>query len=166
MPCSTSCSTPIPSTYWNPDNLISSISSRSKKIGSSADVGHWRREGLNQIDCLKKLEGRIISLHFKDIAAKKEDVKLKPETIIFIRQTEEISVHGCYVLDRWATYQPTELKQLEEQGDLILLNRLYKQQQAELDILNNPDYAQNEGHLAIYERLALHEVKTSLARAS
>lgn len=91
---------------------------------------------------------------------------LKPETIIYIRQAEEISVHGCYVLDRWATYQPTELKQLEEQGDLILLNRLYQQQQAELDILNNPDYAQNEGHLAIYERLALHEIKTSLARTS
>ena len=53
-----------------------------------------------------------------------------------------------------------------EQGDLILLNRLYQQQQAELDILNNPDYAQNEGHLAIYERLSLHEVKTSLERAS
>jgi hypothetical protein len=46
---------------------------------------------------------------------------LKPETIVYIRQAEEISVHGCYVLDRWATYQPTELKQLEEQGDLILL---------------------------------------------
>lgn len=91
---------------------------------------------------------------------------LKPETIIYIRQTEEISVHGYYVLDRWATYQPTELKQLEEQGDLIIFNRLYDQQQAELEILNNPTYAKNEEHLAIYERLALHEIKTSLARTS
>jgi len=87
---------------------------------------------------------------------------LKPETIIFIRQTEEISVHGCYILDRWSTYQPTELKQLEEQGDIVLLNRLYQQQQTELEILNNPSYAKNEEHLAIYERLALHEIKTSL----
>lgn len=87
---------------------------------------------------------------------------LKPETIIFIRQTEEISVHGCYVLDRWATYQPSEVKQLEEQGDIVLLNHLYKQQQTELEILNNPQYAKNESHLAIYERLALHEIKTSL----
>ena len=30
-----------------------------------------REEGLNQIDCLKQLKGRIISLHFKDIAPKK-----------------------------------------------------------------------------------------------
>ncbi|MGQ1436798.1 hypothetical protein ACT4XN_19800 (plasmid) [Acinetobacter baumannii] len=91
---------------------------------------------------------------------------LKPETIVYIRQAEEISVHGCYILDRWATYQPTELKQLEEQGDLILFNRLYDQQQAELAVLNNPNCAPKEEHLAIYERLALHEVKTSLARAS
>ncbi len=63
---------PKPSTYWNPDNLLEAIGGRSNMIGSCADVGHWRREGLNQLECLKKLEGRIISLHFKDIAAKKE----------------------------------------------------------------------------------------------
>lgn len=63
---------PKPSNYWNPDLLLQAISARSKNIGSCADVGHWRREGLNQIDCLKKLEGRIISSHFKDIAPKEE----------------------------------------------------------------------------------------------
>lgn len=72
---------PKPSVYWNPDNLLSAIEGRSNKIGSSADVGHWRREGLNQIDCLKKLEGRIISLHFKDIAAKKEGEKEQHDVI-------------------------------------------------------------------------------------
>jgi sugar phosphate isomerase/epimerase len=72
---------PKPSAYWNPDNLLSAIEGRSKMIGSSADVGHWRREGLNQIDCLKKLEGRIISLHFKDIAAKKEGEKEQHDVI-------------------------------------------------------------------------------------
>lgn len=63
---------PQPSTYWNPDYLLKAIQGRSKLIGSCADVGHWRREGLNQIDCLKKLEGRVLSLHFKDIADKKD----------------------------------------------------------------------------------------------
>lgn len=62
---------PQPSDYWTPDNLLKAIDGRSKLIGSGADVGHWRREGLNQIDCLKKMEGRMISLHFKDIAEKK-----------------------------------------------------------------------------------------------
>jgi sugar phosphate isomerase/epimerase len=72
---------PQPSIYWNPDNLLKAISNRSDMIGSCADVGHWRREGLNQIDCLKKLKGRIISLHFKDIAAKKEGEKEQHDVI-------------------------------------------------------------------------------------
>ena len=72
---------PQPSTYWKPENLLKEISTRSKMIGSSADVGHWRRDGLNQIDCLKKLDGRIISLHFKDIAPKEEGVKEQHDVI-------------------------------------------------------------------------------------
>jgi len=63
---------PQPSDYWNPDLLLTAIDARSKDIGSCADVGHWKREGLDQVECLKKLNGRIISLHFKDIAEKKE----------------------------------------------------------------------------------------------
>ena len=62
---------PQPSDYWKPENLLKAISGRSQSLGSCSDVGHWRREGLNQIDCLKQLKGRIISLHFKDIAPKK-----------------------------------------------------------------------------------------------
>ncbi|MDR0823529.1 MAG: sugar phosphate isomerase/epimerase [Prevotella sp.] len=63
---------PRPSVYWHPDSLLTQISKRSDMIGACADVGHWRREGLDQIDCLNKLNGRIISLHFKDIAEKTE----------------------------------------------------------------------------------------------
>lgn len=61
---------PKPSDYWKPELLLGQIAKRSKLIGSCSDVGHWRREGLNQIDCLKELNGRIISFHFKDIAPK------------------------------------------------------------------------------------------------
>lgn len=58
---------PMPSLYWSPTNLLSAIGHRSKLIGSCADVGHWQRCGLNPIDCMKTLQGRIISFHFKDI---------------------------------------------------------------------------------------------------
>lgn len=64
---------PKPSTYWEPQILLKAIAKRSKLLGSCADVGHWNRNGLDQINCLKMLKGRIISLHFKDIAAKKGD---------------------------------------------------------------------------------------------
>lgn len=72
---------PQPSDYWTPDNLLKAISTRSHSLGSCSDVGHWRREGLDQIDCLKQLEGRIVSLHFKDIAPKVEGEKEQHDKI-------------------------------------------------------------------------------------
>ncbi|MBC8618400.1 sugar phosphate isomerase/epimerase [Parabacteroides faecis] len=72
---------PQPSDYWKPENLLQAISGRNPSLGSCADVGHWRREGLDQIACLKKLNGRLISLHFKDIAAKKAGEKEQHDVI-------------------------------------------------------------------------------------
>ncbi len=55
------------SRYWNPDIVLKVCKGRSKRIGACADTGHWVRSGLNPIEQLKKLQGRIISLHFKDL---------------------------------------------------------------------------------------------------
>ena len=62
-----------PSIYWTPDSLLLALQDRSPNCGSCSDVGHWRRCGLDQQECLRKLDGRIISLHFKDIAAPDAD---------------------------------------------------------------------------------------------
>ena len=72
---------PQPSTYWSPEVLLEQISNRSKKIGSCADVGHWARAGLNPLDCLKQLQGRIGSLHFKDIMPKEEGVNEQHDVV-------------------------------------------------------------------------------------
>ncbi len=58
---------PKPSFYWDPETVLKGIEGHSKRIGACADTGHWRRSGLEPIDCLKKLKGHIISLHFKDV---------------------------------------------------------------------------------------------------
>ncbi len=58
---------PEPSYYWNPDTVLKAIEGRSKWIGACADTGHWLRSGLNPLESLKKLEGRIVSFHFKDL---------------------------------------------------------------------------------------------------
>lgn len=58
---------PEPSRYWNPDTVLATCKGRSKRLGACADTGHWMRSGMNPLDCLKKLEGRIISFHFKDL---------------------------------------------------------------------------------------------------
>jgi sugar phosphate isomerase/epimerase len=57
---------PEPSPYWKPEIVLSTIAGHGPLIGSCSDVGHWARSGLVPVDCLKQLEGHIMSLHFKD----------------------------------------------------------------------------------------------------
>ncbi len=59
---------PSESSYWKPEILLQAIEGRSEQIGASADVGHYRRMGLDPLECIRALEGKIISFHFKDIA--------------------------------------------------------------------------------------------------
>jgi len=59
---------PSESSYWKPEILLKAIEGRSDLLGSSADVGHYKRMGLDPLECIKQLEGKIISFHFKDIA--------------------------------------------------------------------------------------------------
>jgi len=58
---------PKPSTYWDPAILMKALEGRSKHLGSCADVGHWTRMGVDPVQALKTCEGRIKSLHFKDV---------------------------------------------------------------------------------------------------
>ena len=58
---------PKPSRYWDPDSVLQAIEGHSRRIGACADTGHWMRSGVNPVEALRKLEGRIISLHFKDL---------------------------------------------------------------------------------------------------
>ena len=58
---------PKPSQYWNPDTVLEACAGRSQWIGACTDVGHWVRGGLDPVECLKKLEGRIRDVHIKEI---------------------------------------------------------------------------------------------------
>lgn len=58
---------PEPSRYWHPETVLKAIEGRSALMGACADTGHWTRSGLDPVECLRMLEGRIISLHFKDL---------------------------------------------------------------------------------------------------
>ena len=55
------------SIYWHPDLVLAAIKGRTPLMGACADVGHWMRSYLNPVECLKKLEGRVLALHFKDL---------------------------------------------------------------------------------------------------
>jgi sugar phosphate isomerase/epimerase len=60
---------PRPSRYWNPQTVLDEVNQRGQRVGACADTGHWKRSGLTPVECLKKLRGRIITLHFKDVKA-------------------------------------------------------------------------------------------------
>jgi sugar phosphate isomerase/epimerase len=65
---------PKPSHYWGPDTVLDAVGGASKRIGACADTGHWVRSGLDPVECLKKLDGRVVSLHFKDLNARTGDM--------------------------------------------------------------------------------------------
>ncbi|HVY76522.1 MAG TPA: sugar phosphate isomerase/epimerase family protein [Puia sp.] len=57
---------PKPNVYWSPDSVLAAVQGHTH-IGSCADIGHWVRNGLDPVECLKKLEGHIIGVHLKDV---------------------------------------------------------------------------------------------------
>lgn len=56
------------SVYWNPETVAEVCQGRTGRIGACADTGHWVRSGLDPVECLKKLEGRLVGFHLKDLA--------------------------------------------------------------------------------------------------
>ncbi|HPU57486.1 MAG TPA: sugar phosphate isomerase/epimerase family protein [Verrucomicrobiota bacterium] len=52
---------------WDPKYVLEVVKGRDRRIGAAADTGHWVRSGLVPVECLKILEGRIVSVHLKDL---------------------------------------------------------------------------------------------------
>jgi sugar phosphate isomerase/epimerase len=57
---------PRPNAYWHPDSVLAATKGH-PHIGSCADIGHWARNGLDPVACLKELQGHIFGVHLKDI---------------------------------------------------------------------------------------------------
>ncbi|MBL7970845.1 MAG: sugar phosphate isomerase/epimerase, partial [Prolixibacteraceae bacterium] len=63
---------PQPSLYWKPELFLDAVKGLSNRIGACADVGHWKRMGVDPVEALKMYEGRLKTLHFKDVKEKEE----------------------------------------------------------------------------------------------
>lgn len=57
---------PEPSKYFHPETVLDYAQVLDERIGSCADTGHWMRAGINPVEALRLLEGRIIDVHLKD----------------------------------------------------------------------------------------------------
>lgn len=58
------------SKYWSPELVLAACKGRSKRVGGCCDLGQWARSGLDPLECLRTLEGRILSVHLKDVLKK------------------------------------------------------------------------------------------------
>jgi sugar phosphate isomerase/epimerase len=54
---------------WNPLYILGVVESRDKRVGACADLGHWCTSNLVPVECLRILNGRIVSVHLKDKSA-------------------------------------------------------------------------------------------------
>lgn len=53
---------------WHPLYIRGVVESRDKRVGACADLGHWCTSNLKPVECLRILDGRIVSVHLKDKA--------------------------------------------------------------------------------------------------
>ncbi len=53
--------------FWDPNYVLELVKDRDPRMGACADVGHWVRSGLDPVECVKKLKGRIFDSHMKDL---------------------------------------------------------------------------------------------------
>ncbi len=58
---------PEPTQYWDPQRVLDVVKDRSSWLGACADTGHWTRSGIKPVDALRKLQGRVLNFHLKDL---------------------------------------------------------------------------------------------------
>lgn len=56
-----------PNPHNPPADVVAALAPYGKHMGFCGDTGHWARSGFDPVDCLRAAEGRLISLHFKDL---------------------------------------------------------------------------------------------------
>ena len=103
------------SIYWNPESVLEAIKGRTPLMGACADVGHWMRSGLDPVECLKKLDGHIICLHFKDLNEMGPAAHDVPwgtgigQTKALMQELKRQNFHGAFCVEyeyHWETSQP------------------------------------------------------------
>jgi len=103
------------SIYWNPDAVLAAIKGRTPLMGACADVGHWMRSGLDPLECLKKLDGHIICLHFKDLNKMGPDAHDVPwgtgvgKTRELMAELKRQNFHGAFCVEyeyHWENSSP------------------------------------------------------------
>lgn len=108
------------SPYWDPDSVLVALKDH-PNFGACPDLGHYPKSGINPVDALKKLEGHIIAIHLKDIAAYNnpnlKDVPVGTGVIDFPKVFEELkrqNFNGHIIIERDAEDWPNNLSAINK----------------------------------------------------
>jgi sugar phosphate isomerase/epimerase len=55
------------SRYWDPQEVLRVCEGRSPRLGVCADIGHWQRSRVDPVESVRRLGGRLLALHVKDL---------------------------------------------------------------------------------------------------
>ncbi len=58
---------PKPSIYWDFNIVLEHLKDCGSRVGACVDTGHWIRSGINPLEAVKALKGKISSFHIKDL---------------------------------------------------------------------------------------------------
>jgi len=58
---------PTPTKYARPESVLYRVDGLDPRIGACADTGHWMRTGVNPVEAMRVLKGRILDVHLKDL---------------------------------------------------------------------------------------------------
>jgi L-ribulose-5-phosphate 3-epimerase len=106
------------SAYWSPDSVLAAIKNH-PNFGACPDLGHWPKSGIDPVEGLKKLQGHIIGIHLKDIAAFNnpalKDVPIGKGVIDFsgvFRELKRQNYKGYFMIERDAEENPSNLSSI------------------------------------------------------
>lgn len=109
------------SAYWHPDSVLAAIKGH-KNFGACPDLGHYPKSGINSLDAVKKLEGHILAVHLKDIAAMNDpklvDVRVGTGIVQFPEIFEELKRQkftGNIYIERDSVENPSNVASVIEE---------------------------------------------------
>ncbi len=107
------------SIYWHPDSVLAALKGH-PNFGACPDLGHYPKSGINPVLALKKLHGKIIGIHLKDIAEynnnKLQDVPVGTGVIDFPAVFDELksqNYKGYIMIERDTKEKPSNLSSVK-----------------------------------------------------
>lgn len=111
------------SIYWHPDSVLAALKGH-PNFGACPDLGHYPKSGINPVLALKKLHGKIIGIHLKDIAEynnnKLQDVPVGTGVVDFPAVFDELKQQrykGYVMFERDTKEKPNNLASLKQMVD-------------------------------------------------